>query len=287
MEKYYKLGPVTLCMRNWPRDLRWPFAMWKLDAYETPIPGWAVHAAFDRELAVEEGEQWQLLESTATAKRMEQQLPGGWLLWKQVQSDGAQLKFAILPEQCRVVLMEDSTNTCAMAALEALTFFVLPMLLLRKILTFHGVLLEHKGQGILLCAPSGVGKTTHARLWREHKNAWILNGDRSPCYEKDGAWVAFGTPWCGTSGEHINRQVPVKALVLLRRGQRDQIVPMSAMEVVTQVLELAVCPAWPGFRERVLALVDEFLKAVPVTGLACTPTEKAVQVLDAWLEALP
>ena len=35
MEKFYKLGPVTLCMRNWPRDIRWPFAVWKLDAYET------------------------------------------------------------------------------------------------------------------------------------------------------------------------------------------------------------------------------------------------------------
>jgi hypothetical protein len=155
-----------------------------------------------------------------------------------------------------------------MAALEALTFFVLPMLLVKKILTFHGVLLEHQGQGILVCAPSGVGKTTHARLWREHKNALILNGDRSPCYQKDGTWVAFGTPWCGTSGENVNRQVPVKALVLLRRGQQDQIVPMTAMEILTQVLELAICPAWPGFRERVLELLDGFLHAKKVRPLS-------------------
>lgn len=98
--------------------------------------------------------------------------------------------------------------------------------------------------------------------------------------------MAFGTPWCGTSGENINRQVPVKALVLLRRGQRNEIVPMQPVEILTQLLPLITCPLLPGTQEKMLELLDGFLKAVPVVGLACTPDASAVETLAAYLENL-
>ena len=98
--------------------------------------------------------------------------------------------------------------------------------------------------------------------------------------------MAFGTPWCGTSGENINRQVPVKALVLLRRGQRNEIVPMQPVEILTQLLPLTTCPLLPGTQEKMLELLDGFLKAVPVVGLACTPDASAVETLAAYLENL-
>lgn len=286
MEKFYKLGPVTLCMRNWPRNIRWPFALWKLDAYATENAGADILAEYDPEFSLEETDQWRILEATATAKRMEQRLPNGWVLWKQKQSGGEELKFALCPEQSRIVLMKDETGSCGIAAVEALTFFIFPLLLEKNILSIHSALLEHNGSGILIAAPSGVGKTTHARLWRDTKNALILNGDRAACYRKDGKWMAFGTPWCGTSGENINRQVPVKALVLLRRGQRNEIVPMQPVEILTRLLPLTTCPLLPGTQEKMLELLDAFLRAVPVVGLACTPDASAVETLAAYLENL-
>ena len=282
MNRFYQLGPVTLCMRNWPRDFRWPFALWRLDAYEVPERDFQLLAEYDPNFAPEETGQWQLTEATVAAKRMELRLPHGWLLWKQLQQDGGELKFALAPDCDRVVLMKDTTQTCGMAAVEALTFFIFPMFLTHNILTFHSVLLEHRGQGILIAAPSGVGKTTHARLWRTHKNALILNGDRSPCCEEEGSWYAFGTPWCGTSGENINRRVPVKALVLLRRGEQNRIVPLSPMEILGEMLGLTICS--PGFQGKVLELLEAFLKSVPVVALACTPDAEAVEVLEAYLE---
>ena len=142
MERFYKLGPVTLCMRNWPRDLRWPFALWKLDAYETQPADPDILAEYDPEFSLEETDQWRILEATATAKRMEQQLPNGWVLWKQKQSGSEELKFALCPEQSRIVLLKDETGTCGIAAVEALTFFVFPMLLEKNILSIHSALLE-------------------------------------------------------------------------------------------------------------------------------------------------
>ena len=284
MDKYYQMGPVTLCMRNWPRDFRWPFALWRLDAYEVPERDFQLLAEYDPNFAPEETGQWNLTESTVAAKRMELRLPDDWLLWKQLQADGGELKFALAPQCDRVVLVKDTTQTFGMAALEALTFFVFSMLLRHNILTFHSVLLEHKGKGILVAAPSGVGKTTHARLWRDTRGALILNGDRSPCYEENGQWFAFGTPWCGTSGENINRRVPLKAMVLLQQDTQNRILPMQPLELVNQLLGLAACPL--GWQEKVLDLLDRFLKTVPVVGLACTPEPEAVEVLEAYLEKL-
>ena len=284
MDKFYQLGPVTLCMRNWPRDFRWPFALWRLDAYEVPETTYQLLAVYDPNFAPEETGQWNLTESTVAAKRMELRLPDDWLLWKQLQADGRELKFALAPQCDRVVLVKDTTQTFGMAALEALTFFVFSMLLRHNILTFHSVLLEHRGKGILVAAPSGVGKTTHARLWRDTRGALILNGDRSPCYEENGQWFAFGTPWCGTSGENINRKVPVKAMVLLQQDTQNRILPMQPLERVNQLLGLAACPL--GWQEKVLDLLDRFLKTVPVVGLGCTPDPEAVEVLEAYLEKL-
>ncbi|MDO4436602.1 MAG: hypothetical protein Q4B77_01420 [Coriobacteriaceae bacterium] len=47
-------------------------------------------------------------------------------------------------------------------------------------LLVHAVALEYRGDGYLFCAPSGTGKSTHARLWCEHlgADARILNGDK-------------------------------------------------------------------------------------------------------------
>ena len=286
MERFYKLGPVTLCMRNWPRDIRWPFAFWKLDAYRTQKTDADITAEYDPEFSVQEADNWRIVEATATAKRMEQQLPNGWLLWKQKSSEGKALNFAVCPEQSRIVLTKDETGTCGVAAVEALTFFIFSLFLEKNILSIHSALLECDGKGILIAAPSGVGKTTHARLWRDTKNALILNGDRAACYQKDGKWMAFGTPWCGTSGESINRQVPVKALVLLRRGACNEIIPMQPMEILTQLLPLITCPLLPGSQEKMLELLDGFLRSVPVVGLACTPDASAVETLAAYLENL-
>ena len=286
MEKFYKLGPVTLCMRNWPKDLRWPFATWKLDAYSAPAAPVDILAEYDPAFAVEETENWRILENTATAKRMEQQLPDGWILWKQVGFDGNTLQFALCPEESRIVLVKDTTNSCGMAAVEALTFFIFPMLLKHHILSIHSVLLEHNGQGILVAAPSETGKTTHARLWRDTKNALILNGDRAACYQKDGKWMAFGTPWCGTSGEHINRCVPVRALVLLRRGEKNEILPLRSREILMQMMPLLTQPLSHHMQGSLLDMLDAFLKAVPVVGLACTPDAAAVDTLENYLQKL-
>ena len=98
--------------------------------------------------------------------------------------------------------------------------------------------------------------------------------------------MAFGTPWCGTSGEHINRCVPIRALVLLRQGQENRVLPLGSMEKLTQIMPLLTQPLSLHMQGDLCDLLDGFLKAVPVVELVCTPDAAAVDALEAYLQKL-
>ncbi|MGN0204726.1 MAG: hypothetical protein ACI4BB_09290 [Coprococcus sp.] len=165
-------------------------------------------------------------------------------------------------------------------AFEYLGHIIPHVLLKHDILTFHGVLMEYEGQGIIISAPSGTGKTTHARLWRDYKNALIINGDRATCRKVDGIWTGFGLPWSGTSGEQINRSVPLKALVVLERGEANEACRMAGLEAFGAVLPHVQCPVWDKeLVGKAMELTDDFLREVPVIRLRCRPDVESVEVL--------
>ena len=74
----------------------------------------------------------------------------------------------------------------------------------RKLIAFqafvmHGAVLELDGKAYVFTAKSGVGKTTHTKLWVEYfeGRASYINGDKPIIRCKDGVWYAYGTPWMG------------------------------------------------------------------------------------------
>ena len=64
-------------------------------------------------------------------------------------------------------------------------------------IVIHSSAIELDGNGILFSAPSGTGKSTQANLWREHKGAVVLNGDRPALRTLDGSVYVYGTLWSG------------------------------------------------------------------------------------------
>lgn len=173
-------------------------------------------------------------------------------------------------------------------AFEFLGRLLIPCMLKKNRLTFHGVLLEHQGRGIILSAPSGTGKTTHARMWRDDRNALIINGDRAACAKTEGVWTGYGLPWSGTSGEQVNRSVPVFALVVLERGDRNEAVRVTdPLEAFFAVLPQVQYPSWDiDLSGKAMDLLEDFLRSVPVIRLRCLPEPAAVDVLAEALEAL-
>ena len=278
----YKMGPATLGFQGFPKYVDWPFRDWKLDAYKISEGQPDILVSYAPEPVTPQG---KLLDEQRfmTAKR-QLWCEDGYLLWQQSQKDGGLLQYKITPPN--ITLSADTTNTFGLAALESMAFFIFDCLLHKNILTFHSCVVEQGGRGFLLAGASGVGKSTHARLWREHKNALILNSDRGCCYMQRGKWQAFGTPWCGTGGEQINRQVPVQALVVLRQGDYNRVTPLSGQEKLMEVMP-QVFVGWDSIlQEKMITLLGDFLEAVPVLRLECTPDARAVDALYDYLENL-
>lgn len=213
----------------------------------------------------------------------------GGTIWSYVRKRNEEiyLQYYVNSSWDKVTLLQDNTCTAGALAFEYLGQIFPYCALKHNILTFHGVLMEHEGRGIVISAPSGTGKTTHARMWRDYKNALIINGDRATCQKVDGRWMGYGLPWSGTSGEQINRSVPLTALVVLERGETNYAEVMSPQEAFGAILPHIQCPTWDGeLVGKAMDLADDFLNNIPVIRLSCRPDKEAVEVLNQVLEEI-
>ena len=157
-------------------------------------------------------------------------------------------------------------------------------LLKRDAGVFHGVVMEHEGKGILVMAASGVGKTTHTRLWRDYKNALILNGDRCLVRKCSDGWYAYGSPWSGSSGEYINRKVKITCIVCLHQDKTNHVTRDSEYQNAVHLMQRVFAPRWTGeLQNRALDMCIEMAGAIPVLQLHCRPDVESTDVL---LEAI-
>lgn len=147
-------------------------------------------------------------------------------------------------------------------------------------LILHCAYLCHEKEAVLFSAPSETGKTTQAKLWETYAGSRIINGDRALLGQVVGRWTAHGWPVCGTSEECLNEAYPVRAIVMLRRGESDQVRRLNASEAFRLLYMQITVNGWN--REsvtRVMDLIEQLLTRIPVYELTCTISEHAVYCL--------
>ncbi|MGN0333092.1 MAG: hypothetical protein ACI4D9_08770 [Lachnospiraceae bacterium] len=262
---------------------------WKLDPWKISSPNYKVaHREVINisceELSTKFLEPTTLLSSEKTGffERRVYLMSDGNMLWDFVRKRKEQLllRFQVNSKWNRVSLLEDATNTQRNAAFEYLAQIMPSICLKHNLLTLHASLVELDGQAIAICAPSGTGKTTHARLWRDCKNALILNGDRAVCKNTEQGWRAYGTPWSGTSGEQINRSASLKAIVVLERGEENVVRRLSGIETFSGIFPHVLYSSWDrDLTECAMTQLDNLLCTIPVYHLCCRPDKDAVEVL--------
>lgn len=158
------------------------------------------------------------------------------------------------------------------------------LLIRKERLCFHAACVETPLGGILFSGPSGVGKSTQAELWCKHRDAKQINGDR-PILSKDGeGWMAWGSPYAGSSRCHVNENCSVRAIVMLKQAKECSLRRLDSGEAFRAVWSGLTMHSWDeGFVEKVCDLALELIDAVPVFEFACTPDEHAVHYLEGEL----
>ena len=152
-------------------------------------------------------------------------------------------------------------------------------------IVLHAAVMLWRGVGVLLCAASGTGKTTHANLWVQSESVDVLNGDRALCGEEQGGWMVYGQPWCGSSGQTRNTKAKIGAVVLLERGETNRAEQITPFDGALGLMPRMFAPPWDQERmDMALTHLDSLVSLVPVFRLSCRPDGEAVHALKAALE---
>lgn len=148
----------------------------------------------------------------------------------------------------------------------------------------HASLIDWQGQGILFTGPSGIGKSTQAQLWADLEGAQILNGDRTIIRYVDESFLAYGSPYAGTSGIYRNHSVPIRAIVLLSQSENNHLQPLSPAVAFSKLLPQITALPWDAaFMDSLTQSVLDTVMQIPVYHLACRPNADAVALLKKQL----
>ena len=121
---------------------------------------------------------------------------------------------------------------------------------------FHGSAIAVDGEAYIFTAASGVGKSTHARLWREYlkDRAFMVNDDK-PFIRPGKTTLVYGSPWDGKHRLSRNVSVPVKAIALLGRADKNSVELISRSEALPVLIRQTYRPFDPKALEITLGLL--------------------------------
>ena len=152
-------------------------------------------------------------------------------------------------------------------------------MVLRDGLPLHASLVKKDGFGVVFLGPSGMGKSTQAKLWEQYLGADFLIGDRPGMRKVDGKWVGFGMPWDGKDNIFRQVSVPIWALVWLEQAKENRITPMNPVQAMTVMLKQAMMPVWDDTAMNgATALMGELAQELPMYQLRCLPDEAAARL---------
>ena len=152
-------------------------------------------------------------------------------------------------------------------------------MVMRDGLPLHAALVKKDGFGVIFLGPSGMGKSTQAKLWAQYLGADFLIGDRPGLRKIDGKWIGFGMPWDGKDAIYRQASVPVRALIWLEQAKENRITPMSPIQAMSVMLKQAMMPVWDDTAmDGATELMGKLAREIPMVHLRCLPDAAAARL---------
>jgi len=170
----------------------------------------------------------------------------------------------------------DFKNTaCRIHGNESFQFFALNSALMllyalcgvsKETLLFHASVIKHGGKGYLFLGKSGIGKSTHSRLWLKYiEGCELLNDDNPVVRLVNGKPWVYGTPWSGKTPCYKNEGVPVSGLVRLWQAPVNEIERLPVLQAYAVLLSSVSNMRWEKeCADDVHAILSKMILEVPV-----------------------
>lgn len=132
----------------------------------------------------------------------------------------------------------------------------------------HSSAIVFDGKAYLFSAQSGIGKSTHTRLWQQAfgEKVSVINDDKPAVRVLNSKAVAYGTPFDGGSGIAENISAPLKAIVFLERGEQNSVRRATTEEILknlyfstVHMLDRATAEKMLGNFESLIAATDFYI----------------------------
>ncbi len=151
-------------------------------------------------------------------------------------------------------------------------------------LVLHAAGLAWAGRGLAFVGRSGMGKSTQAGLWEQHRGATILNEDRPAVTLQRGCPELHGTPWSGSSSKRRPMSVPLASLVFLEQAPVNSARQLTPAESIPLLLPRIFMPYWSAAgMEAALTMAAQLVSRVHLIQLRCRPELGAVECLESFL----
>ena len=164
---------------------------------------------------------------------------------------------------------------------DALEYMTTGRLFYRQLIAHGGMMLHASavamdGKAYLFTADSGTGKSTHTALWRQafgDERVRLINDDKPAVRMVNGVFYAYGTPWCGKTGQNLNLCYPLAGICFIERAAQNAIERYVDNDIVFKLMKQI---SWDQKQvDPLLSLLDRLLTQVPVWRLHCNMEREA------------
>lgn len=145
----------------------------------------------------------------------------------------------------------------------------------------HSSALIYDGGAYLFSAKSGVGKSTHTKLWLKAfgDKVHIMNDDKPVVKLLDGKAIAYGTPFDGGSGIALNEAYPLKAIIFIERGEENSVRVPETKEVIQKLYFQTAHMVGASTAENMLKNFEKLLSLTKFYVLTCNTDISAAHIV--------
>ena len=147
-------------------------------------------------------------------------------------------------------------------------------------LLFHGSVIAVDGIGYLFTAKSGTGKSTHTRLWREYfgERAVMVNDDKPLLQVTENGVMVYGTSWDGKHHLSSNISVPLKAICILGRAEKNYIEKITKSTAYPMLIQQSYRSGNAEKMKKILKIINKIADNVSLYRAGCNMEREAAEI---------